>query len=554
MKKKSLLKIILIRLVVLGFFILLGTGLASGIQLYRERMDDFRAVALNFINEAIENIDAKIVDMIIEERDHFDPYTMKDADADEVTDPYESMVFLYLYWWKLQNHFIYTESLSDDIRRCYMVVPGEEDLICLWDAETDETEALKPFEHRNYAPGEKENLTRAMTGGDEPVFAYYRRDELIWTVMREVRTPDQSRSAVLAIDFSLNGMLSAYRKLMLNMAVMLFIILSAACAAFYVVLKRSLMDPLISMEQKTNGLVDRLKSGSEEPLRMEIHTGDEIESLARAMEDMGESLVTYIRESEQAAAEKEHIASEMRLAASIQTGMLPDLDAFLRDQKEIALSAGMYPANAVGGDFYDAFPIDEEHVAFVIADASGKGIPAALFMAITKTLIRSYASDDLHPASILTKVNNQICSSNKDKMFVTVWMGILNTVTGMMKACNAGHEYPVLKSPDGNYELLSDPHSFIIGIRKDMPLEEYELQLRKGSLLFVYTDGVTEAMNTAEELFGPERMLAALNGAAPQTPAMVLDVIKTAVYDFSQGKEQHDDITVMCLQYIGKNG
>jgi sigma-B regulation protein RsbU (phosphoserine phosphatase) len=136
-------------------------------------------------------------------------------------------------------------------------------------------------------------------------------------------------------------------------------------------------------------------------------------------------------------------------------------------------------------------------------------------------------------------------------MFVTVWMGILSPATGILKACNAGHEYPILKTSDGSYNLLNDQHSFLIGIKEDIPFTEYELQLQKDSILFVYTDGVTEAMNPLNQPFGTDRMLDTLNFAAPQTPGMVLDVIKAAVCDFTKDNVQKDDITMMCLRYLG---
>jgi sigma-B regulation protein RsbU (phosphoserine phosphatase) len=514
-------------------------------------MDDYREFASSFITGAVEFIYGDAVDQIIQEGDHFDPYFTTASGNGEDRDHNEAMLTLYEYWWDIQQHFSFTKYLNKAIRNCYMVVPAQGDLFYIWDAEFYDEKQYDPFEHRDYYPHEEENLKKIMTGEAEDTLAYYRRDGLICTVMRGIHGSDNKVIAVAAMDISLDEMLASFWNLMINLAVVLFFIMAGACVIYYLILNRSIIEPLLSMEQKTKGLVDRLKSGSEEPLQMDVHTGDEIESLANVLEDMGESLVTYIRESEKAAVEKDRVATEMKLAGSIQANMLPDLAVCLQDQKEIELSASMTPADAVGGDFYDCFSVDEDHIAFVIADVSGDGVPAALFMALTMTLIRSYASDNIDPASILTKVNKQICGSNKDKMFVTVWMGILSPATGILKACNAGHEYPILKTSDGSYNLLNDQHSFLIGIKEDIPFTEYELQLQKDSILFVYTDGVTEAMNPLNQPFGTDRMLDTLNFAAPQTPGMVLDVIKAAVCDFTKDNVQKDDITMMCLRYLG---
>ena len=205
----------------------------------------------------------------------------------------------------------------------------------------------------------------------------------------------------------------------------------------------------------------------------------------------------------------------------------------------------------MGGDFYDYFLIDDDHLCMVIADVSGKGVPAALFMMASKIILQSVAMLGGSPAEILTKTNQAICSNNEAQMFVTVWVGILELSTGKLTCANAGHEYPVFKRPDGCFELYKDRHGFVIGGLDGAKYKEYEMQLEPGAKLFVYTDGVPEATNAGNELFGTERMLEALNSAQAAAPMDVLKTVRKAVDGFAKEAEQFDDLTMLCLEYKG---
>ncbi|MBR6259492.1 MAG: serine/threonine-protein phosphatase, partial [Oscillospiraceae bacterium] len=205
----------------------------------------------------------------------------------------------------------------------------------------------------------------------------------------------------------------------------------------------------------------------------------------------------------------------------------------------------------VGGDFYDFFFTDDDHLGVVMADVSGKGVPAALFMMITMTLVQNYAMTGLSPGETLEAVNRQICANNREEMFVTVWFGLLDISTGKMVAANAGHEYPVIKSPEGSFELLKDKHSFVVGGMEGLKYKEYEIQLSPGGKLFLYTDGVAEATNASEELFGTDRMIDALRSAENGTPQQVLEEVSRAVSGFVKDAPQFDDLTMLCLEYKG---
>ena len=250
-------------------------------------------------------------------------------------------------------------------------------------------------------------------------------------------------------------------------------------------------------------------------------------------------------------AEKERINGELKMASGIQASMLPHDFPPFPDRSEFDLYASMDPAREVGGDFYDFYMIDDDHLGLTIADVSGKGIPASLFMMVSKALLKNTAMMGLNPDRLLTKINETICSNNTMEMFVTVWLGILEISTGKLTAANAGHEYPAVAAPDGRFKLLKDKHGLVIGGMDCAVYKEYEIQLDPGSKVFVYTDGVPEATNSSNELFGTDRMLDALNSDTGASPEQILANVQKAVDDFVKEAEQFDDLTMLCLEYNG---
>ena len=258
-----------------------------------------------------------------------------------------------------------------------------------------------------------------------------------------------------------------------------------------------------------------------------------------------------LEEKHREEAERERLENELQMAAQIQTSMLPGSFPAFPDRTEFELFASMDPAKEVGGDFYDFFLIDDDHLGLVIADVSGKGIPAALFMMVSKAMLKNSAMSGLSPAAALEAVNRQVCESNREEMFVTVWLGVLEISTGRLTAANAGHEYPALKAPDGEFALFKDKHGLVVGGLEDMIYRDYTLTLTPGTKLFVYTDGVPEATDRENELFGAERMLAALNQNGDAGPEELLRNVRRAVDAFVGDAEQFDDLTMLCLEYKG---
>ena len=251
--------------------------------------------------------------------------------------------------------------------------------------------------------------------------------------------------------------------------------------------------------------------------------------------------------------EASRIETELSMATRIQASMLPNIFPAFPERPEFEIYASMDPAKEVGGDFYDFFFVDENHLCLIIADVSGKGVPAALFMMASKIILQSSAGPGLSPAEILTRTNEAIRANNQEEMFVTVWLGILELSTGRLTAANAGHEKPILKSPGGEFEALMDKHGIVVGVMDGIRYREYEVQLLPGAKLFLYTDGVPEAARADGEIFGIGRTLAALNEHPDANPVELLKNVRSAVDGFVRDAEQFDDLTMLCVEYKGKD-
>ena len=249
--------------------------------------------------------------------------------------------------------------------------------------------------------------------------------------------------------------------------------------------------------------------------------------------------------------ELDRLDKELKLAADIQISMLPMKFPPFPDRKEFDLYASMTPAKEVGGDFYDFFLVDSDHLALVIADVSGKGIPAALFMTVSKTLIKNQLMSGCDPAAALERVNVQLCERNSSMMFVTAWVAVLEISTGKGLACNAGHENPGLRRAGEGFELLKYRHNVFLGANMRAKFTNREFELYPGDTVFVYTDGVPEATHDGSDLFGPERLTETLNRNPDADPETLIRSVRDAVDRFANETPQFDDTTMLCLKYYG---
>ena len=345
----------------------------------------------------------------------------------------------------------------------------------------------------------------------------------------------------------INGQINRFIVIILSIIVGVFFICQSI---YYIYMRQKLVRPLRNLQKAVSGLVSENMENLQD-FKVDIHTGDEIESIADAFVIMTKELDTYIHNFAEVTKEKERIGAELELATKIQANMLPNLFPAFPERKEFDIYATMTPAKEVGGDFYDFFLLDDDHLGLVIADVSGKGVPAALFMMMSKILISNFATlSKASPAKVLEMANDQICKNNEEDMFVTVWFGILTISTGKIIAANAGHEYPFIKGATGNFELLKDKHGFVVGGIEGSKYTDYEFTLEKGGALFVYTDGVAEAMNLEDEQFGTERILEALNKEPDASPKKILANMKKDVDSFVGEATQFDDLTMLSVKML----
>ena len=364
---------------------------------------------------------------------------------------------------------------------------------------------------------------------------------------------DQPTEAMISqLDAIKAGAIESYNRgisqAKLTIIVLLSIIVVLAIAAAIIVSRR-IVKPLELITKRVQSL-----SGDDLQFKMEdvYRTHDEIELLAESFAMLSEKTIEYISEVARISAEKERIGAELSLATRIQADMLPNIYPAFPERPEFDIYASMTPAKEVGGDFYDFFLVDDDHLCLFIADVSGKGVPAALFMMASMIILANNAQMGKSPAQILHDTNSAICANNREEMFVTVWLGILEISTGKLTAANAGHEFPAVKLPNGDFELFKDKHGFVIGGIDGSNYQEYDIQLEPGSKVFIYTDGVPEATNSEQELFGDGRMVDALNKAKDVSPKEVLEKVNEAVNDFVKEAEQFDDLTMLCVEYKGK--
>ena len=405
---------------------------------------------------------------------------------------------------------------------------------------------------------------------DEDALVYISNTEAygwLCSAMYNLRNDAGKPFAVMCVDISMNDVMADRYGFLSSVLLVICIIMAALAVVIVLLVGKFVVNPINrlaaaagSFVSDRGGETERTTSARQAPAvasaisRLDIKTGDEIQSLSEAIKTMEREINAYIDNLTAVTAEKERIGAELDVARHIQSSMLPSIFPPFPERPELDIYASMTPAKEVGGDFYDFFLIDGDRLAMVMADVSGKGVPASLFMVIAKTLIKNSAQAGHSPGAVLEHVNGQLCENNDAEMFVTVWLGILEISTGKLVCANAGHEYPVIRRAGGDYAPVKDKHGFVLAGLEAARYKEYELRLFPGDRLFLYTDGVTEATNANDELFGAARMLAALNKSKDGTCEALLRHMKAELDAFAGGAPQFDDITMLGLELKAREG
>ena len=321
------------------------------------------------------------------------------------------------------------------------------------------------------------------------------------------------------------------------LAFMETLVFAALFANIFVLIKKLVVKNI----RKINDSLSQITEGN---LNVTVDVRDNAE-FASLSDDINSTVATLKNYIDEAAA---RFDKDLEIAKKIQHSALPSVFPPYPNRKDFSIFASMDAAKEVGGDFYDFYLLDENHLAFVVADVSGKGIPGAMFMMTSKTLIKSHAESGLAVNDVFTQVNAQLCENNEAGMFVTAWMGILDLETGLIRYANAGHNPPVVRHKDGTYEYLKGRANFVLAGMEGVRYKEQQLQLQQGDEIYLYTDGVTEAHNIDKQLFGEDRLLASLNETAGMTVDAICRKVKADVDAFQGEAEQFDDITMLCVR------
>ena len=395
--------------------------------------------------------------------------------------------------------------------------------------------------------GEMRRIGREMIHGKAGFvpFTSILTGKLCWMVYAPLSSSKWSLAVLFPQD-ELMADVMRLNKIVVTLGILGFIFLLAVI----VFIARSITRPLTLLA----GATEDIATGNLDVVIPEIGTGDEVGKLAQSFDYMKGSLKQYIADLTETTAAKERIESELQIAHDIQMGILPKIFPPFPEMSEFDLHAALEPAKEVGGDTFDFFFLDDDHLSFNVGDVSGKGVPASLFMAITKTLIKTRATRDTTPEVVLTQVNEDLSADNPSLLFVTLFMGTLNIRNGILEYCNGGHNPPYIIRAGGEIEALAMTGGLALGVMEGFEFQSKGVTLNTGDALFIYSDGVTEAMNSKHELFSEERLEEELARLKDLPVGDIIAGVMEAIHNYSGDEPQTDDITVMIIRYNGSEG
>ena len=535
------------------------TAAAVGYDVYAGTMDaHYQMLAMNVSKTAASLVNAEEVrELVAQVMEIYrkDPAPTYDSDEEwaeylsQYTDISEQESFTTLY------DTLYKIKTANNVLSLYISYMDSESMTGIYIIDADKTETGCPTGTWDIIYPQNYEAMKHPENGFEAYITD--TEEYGWLCSAGAAVLDDSGKAVAHVftDISMESVMADRQAFLMRLCAILIGITTVITLALIKVVNTALVKPINSLASAASSYVEAKEEGEVSALALlDIHTGDEVENLSHALKRMERDISGYIENLTHVTAEKERIGAELSVATHIQASMLPCIFPAFPNRREFDIYATMTPAKEVGGDFYDFFLVDDDHLAVVIADVSGKGVPAALFMVIAKTLIKDHTQSGKPPEEVFTEVNRQLCEANDENLFVTAWMGVLEISTGKLVYVNAGHNPPVIGRKNGETEFLRSRPGFVLAGLDFTKYRAGSLELMPGDLLYLYTDGVTEAMNTAQELYGEERLKRTLDANVSAAPEEIFKAVKKDLDDFVADAPQFDDITMLAMRYLGREG
>lgn len=536
----ALLKLTSIAIILVSLLLIIGGSFING----RQCMSFFNSKSMDIAETTAHNVDGDFVAELIEAIDspEFEEARDKSDEADNGEAIKEWLIKEGLYdkYMKVDS---FMHTVCDDMEIEYLYIQLIKDGECMYLFESNDS---------YFALGYAEELQGQFKDlkGNEVVEPTVSFSDFGWLSSAGVPIEDSNGNKV-AVAFSDIDFTDVFMDIVKFFVFMLVISLFAALLVGLLtssIIKRRVSRPVEDLTEDAKRFANSEDGYKKENITsLDIHTGDEIEELYHATKFMQENLIEYMENLVHVTAEKERIGAELNVATQIQADMLPRIFPPYPERQEFDIYASMNPAKEVGGDFYDFFLVDDDHLALVIADVSGKGVPAALFMVIAKTLIKNRTMQGGSPGEILADVNDQLLEGNEAELFVTVWLTIIEISTGKAVSANAGHEHPAIMRKDGSFEFDKYRHSPAVATMEGIPFRTREFEVHKGDIIFVYTDGLTEATDADNQLFGEDRVIEALNESKDLPISDILANMSASVERFVGEAPQFDDLTMLAF-------
>ncbi len=437
-----------------------------------------------------------------------------------------------------------------DLKYFYVHIPNGENMQYIFDAykKSDNIENISTLGETDLLLSAYDPVNKVYNGESScEIMILDEEYGYLATVIKPVYDSHGKIVAIIGADISMDLVHQKLYEYILQVFTLTIIIVLIFITVVLILAKRLIISPLLTVSDSVSKFVKDKKSLNFSPIK--IKSGDEIEILGNSINNMVDDIVRYTNDLKTITAEKERISTELEVAKHIQSSVLPNIFPPFPNRDDINLYAMMRPAKEVGGDFYDFFLIDDGHLAITIADVSGKGVPAALFMMAAKTMIKNAGLAKMSPDEIFYHVNNQLYENNQESMFVTSFMGIVNLKTGDLTFANAGHNPPVIIRKDKSVEWMESKNNFVLAGMKNMKFMKQHFKLNRGDTILLYTDGVTETENKEKQLYSNERLIDFLKNIPDtyQNPNVLLKEILKDVDNFANGAQQSDDITMLAL-------